>query len=212
LIGYVGDVAFTLGGCITAKRIGLGMGIQFWSGISTFCFGGAFIRDCLLLRRLPSILGSPREVALIAIITVIAIIVLNHVPKLQSSVAFDVVLCILDSIGISAFAGYGFMCGIEANASCLVSVLTAFSTACGGGIISTIIRAFAKNETKHLKETFAANLKGYYPFGIIMSVAYAVCYYLNEYNNANICYLTIIAIVIGLIVARDNLARGRRRP
>ena len=209
-LGYIGNVAFVIGGVIAAKKKGLGMWTQFWSGLATFCFGGIFMRDLGMLRTVPSIFGSPLEIAATAAVGIITIAMLKSWDRRKNlSNPFTAVLCFTDSIGIAGFAAFGYGRGITAGAPWYIALACAFVTACGGGIIAAVIRAAAAKDWRHFTGTLAGN-KFYYLFGAFMSVAYGVLYAIGRNTDFALIVLTVIAVVIGFMVERAKSARGRR--
>jgi uncharacterized membrane protein YeiH len=202
LLGYIGDVAFVLGGILSAKRKGLGYGVQFLSGLSVATFGGLFIRDWLLLHQAkPSILNDTWEVEMIMATGIIAIAILNRSHAYSSKIKKlgKSLLCILDSVGISGFVAFGYGRGIQAGVSGWIPYATAFATACGGGIIAAVIRSMALDDFHHFKETLAEN-KLYYIFGVLVSVTYGILYSYNIAADGALLILTGASVIIGLTV------------
>jgi uncharacterized membrane protein YeiH len=206
LLGYIGDLAFVIGGVLTAKQLKLHWFVQWLSGMSTAFFGGILLRDTLLLQTSPAIFCEPIEIAATAAIGIFAVI---SVRKRTPGKAFDWLLCIIDSIGITGFAAVGYGRGIEAGV--MIALACGFVTACGGGIIAAAIRAAAKKSIMTFFETLAGN-RWYYVFGASMSIAYGILDSFGKSNDTTLIVLTALAIILGLLVERDKSARDRRRP
>jgi uncharacterized membrane protein YeiH len=150
VLGYIGDIAFVVGGIIAARRVNLRPFWQFWSGMSTAFFGGIFIRDLGLLHTMPSIFGSPIEIAATAAAGIATIVAMKRMGGNGS--AFGEILMaalnITDSIGIAGFAAFGYGRGIMAGAAWGIAFACGFVTACGGGVIASAIMAAAANDRK----------------------------------------------------------------
>lgn len=206
LLGYIGDVAFVIGGVYTSQKLNLHWFVQWLSGMSTAFFGGLFLRDLLLLQTTPAIFGSPLEIAATAAIGILSVFMFR---EKTPSKAFNWLICIIDSVGIAEFASAGYERGTGAGV--MIAFTCGFVTACGGGIIAAAIRATAKKSIKEFFETLTNN-RWYYVFGATMSVAYGFFHSLNTSKDTMSLVLTAIAIIIGLFIERDKLVRDQRRP
>ena len=206
LLSYIGDVAFVISGVLTAKNLKLHGFVQWLSGMSTAFFGGLFLRDLLLLQTIPAIFGSPLEIMGTA---VVGILTVTSVRKKRHSKAFNLLLCIIDSIGIAVGAAAGF--GRGTREGVVIALACGFVSACGGGIIAAAIRAAANKSIKNFFKTLASN-RWYYVFSASMSTAYGILYSVGQSNDITLLIHTVVAIILGLIVAGDKLARDRRRP
>lgn len=206
LLGYIGDVAFVIGGVYASKKLNLHWFVQWLSGMSTAFFGGLFLRDLLLLQATPAIFGSPLEITATAAVGIFTVFMFR---KRMPSKAFNWLICIIDSVGIMGSAAAGFGRGTGANF--VIAVACGFVTACGGGIIAAAIRATAKKSIKKFFKTLTDN-RWYYVFGATMSIAYGILHSLGRSKDTTLLVLTAAAIIIGLFVEKDKLMRSQRRP
>lgn len=206
LLGYIGDVAFVIGGVYASKKLNLHWVVQWLSGMSTAFFGGLFLRDILLLQTIPAIFSSPLEIAATAAVGILSVFIFK---KRTPSKAFNWLICIIDSVGIAGFAAAGYERGMEAGV--VIAFTSGFVSACGGGIIATAIRAVAKKSIKKFFETLTAN-RLYYVFGATMSIAYGILHSLSISKDIMSLVLTAIAIIIGLFIEKDKLVHGQHYP
>jgi uncharacterized membrane protein YeiH len=206
LLGYIGDIAFVIGGVLAAKKLKLHWTVQLLSGLSTAFFGGLFLRDIFLLKTTPAIFNSPVEFTATALIGVLTIIFFR---KKTPSKIFNWTLCLIDSIGIAGFAVAGYERGIKA--SVIIALACGFVTACGGGIIAAVIRTVAKKSVKNFFKTLAEN-RWYYLFGISMSIAYGILNLMGKKDDTVLILLTVIAVIIGFFIEGNKSAHGQCRP
>lgn len=206
LLGYIGDVAFVIGGVYASQKLNLHWVVQWLSGISTAFFGGLFLRDLLLLQTTPAIFSSPLEIAATAAVGILSVFMFR---KRTVNKAFNWSICIIDSVGIAGFATAGYERGTGRGV--VIAFTCGFVTACGGGIIAAAIQAAAKKNIKKFFETLTDN-RWYYVFGATMSIAYGILHSLGISKDTMSLVLTAIAIIIGLFIERDKLVRGQHHP
>lgn len=206
LLGYIGDVAFVIGGVYASKKLNLHWFVQWLSDMSTAFFGGLFLRDLLLLQATPAIFGSPLEITATAAVGIFTVFMYR---KRMPSKAFNWLICIIDSVGIVWSAAVGF--GRGTGAGVVIAVACGFVTACGGGIIAATIQAAAKKSIKKFFETLTDN-RWYYVFGATISIAYGILHSLGRSKDTTLLVLTAAAIIIGIFVEKYKLMRSQRRP
>lgn len=206
LLGYIGDVAFVIGGIYASKKLNLHWFLQWLSGMSTAFFGGLFLRDLLLLQTTPAIFDSPLEIAATATVGILTVFMFR---KRMPGKAFNWLICIIDSVGIAGFTAAGYGRGTGTGA--VIAFTCGFVTACGGGIIAAAIRAAAMKSIKKFFETLIDN-RWYYVFCTTMSIAYGILHSLGRSTETTSLVLTVIAIIIGLFIEKDKLVRDQRRP
>jgi uncharacterized membrane protein YeiH len=201
-MGYIGDIAFVISGILVAKRLGLRPFWQFLSGMSTFCFGGIFIRDIGLLNTMPSIFGSPLEIAATAAVGIAAIWALRRASKKAVlGKVLSTALCVTDSIGIAGFTAFGYGRGMRASGSWEIALACALATAIGGGLVAAVIRSAASKDWRHFPKTLAGNIF-YYAFAVLISAAYGALYTFGKNTDSALIALAIAAIVLGFIVEK----------
>jgi uncharacterized membrane protein YeiH len=203
ILGYIGDIAFVIGGVILAKNLGLRPWLQLLSGMSTAFFGGIFLRDFWLLHTTPAIFGSPLEIAGTAAVGMATVAIAQRSKNKGSfTIILSYLLCAADAIGIVGFAAFGYGRGMQAGASVNTALATAFVTACGGGIIAALIRAVGSKDWRHFPKTLAGNWL-YYLIGAGTSVVCALLYSPDGYPDSAILALTV-AVIIGNIVNQNQ--------
>jgi len=216
VLGYIGDIAFVIVGIIAAKKIGLRPFTQFLSGMSTAFFGGIFLRDLGLVSMatqsltMPSIFGSPLEIAATAAVGLIVVALLKR-SRSNGKLAkpLNTVLCMADSIGIAGFAAFGYGRGIQAGAPWWIALACAFATACGGGIIAAGIRAAGAKDWRYFFKTLAGN-KFYFILCFLASAVSCLWYSPIGYSDGLLIALSVFTVISGFIVEGEKSARGRR--
>jgi len=205
--GYVGDIAFVIGGIIAARKIGLRFFGQLLSGLSAAFFGGIFIRDLGLLHTFPAIFGNPSEILMTVTAGVLTIAALQHCKnKRRIGKFFNTLLCAADSIGVAGFAVFGYGRGITAGESLWIALACAFVTACGGGIIAAAIRAVIGKNCRHFLRTLAEN-RHYYIHCAIMSLVCGLWYSPDGYQERTVLALAVTAIISGFMVEHTKSMR-----
>lgn len=198
LLGYMGTVTSTINGTLTAKKMELPCFLQFLSGISTAFFGEVFLRDLILLQTTPTIFNKPLEISITIAICIFSIIALMH--KKPGNIYLSI-LCLLDSIGIVGSTAIGYSQGTKAGL--LVAFVCGFATACGDNILATVIQMIVKKNYK-LFFIILSVKKWYYLFIASISVVYGILQFTSHDTNTNIMMLTVVSIVIGFILKRNE--------
>lgn len=198
LLSYIGTIASAVGGTLTAKKMKLPCFLQFVLGISTAFFGEIFLCDLILLQTSPTIFNKPLEIAIAIAACIFSIMVLRC--KEPENICLPI-LCLLNSIGIIGSATTGYNHGTKTGV--LVAFACGFVTSCGGNILATVIQIIVKKDFK-LFFTILSEKKWYYLFVASISVVCGILHFTSHDTNTAIMVLTIVSIVIGFIVERNE--------
>lgn len=198
LLNYIGTTAFLIEGILTAKKLHLGCFLQFLSGMNSAFFGGAILRDLILLQTPPILLQNPQEIVAAMSVCIFTIVILKYKEPGRISLT---ILCLLDSIGIVSSVVAGYNQGTKS--SIMFALICSFITACGGGIATTFIQMIV---TLNLKSypAILTNNRWYYLFAASISVAYGIIDWNGYHTNSSIIVLTVIAVIMGFIVKLNN--------
>jgi uncharacterized membrane protein YeiH len=199
-MNYIGDIAFAAGGILMAQRVTGKSLIGIFAALLTAFGGGAIIRDSFLLITTPSILSCPIE-----IIAILALaFLMSAVNVTLKSAASRLILNIMDSIGILAFAIIGFERGLQLSSSLLIAILCGWATAVGGGVLARAMTSGVKGK-RWLKQELYNNIP-YYIFGLATTLVYLI----TRMSYSSDIYLVVIIIPIAVlgIIADRLIAAG----
>ena|GEM_PF-3331949 len=209
LYGYIGDVAFCVGGVLVARSERLTLPLQTLCGILT-TFAGGITRDLLMLGTTPKILGNPHELFAVAVFAVMLTLALSYSKGTKSkSVFIKKALVILDSIGVLAFVAVGFERGITLGDSYIIALIAGLFTACGGGFISLLLRSVTRKNGKmryFKKEVMRYVL--YYVFGFATTLTYGIFSVAGMSADCIMVILTAMTILLGLLADKEVSGRG----
>ena len=201
-----GDAAFCTGGILTAKRYKTHWIVCVLSGLSSTFFGGAFFRDMLTLNENPKILENPVEIMLVSLFAVILILIFSN--RWQCSWPVGILLLkktllLFDSLGVLAFSAIGYEIGIMFNGTFIIALTCGFYTACGGGIIATIIRCMLNRDVftqkcKNLCISLYRNIPYYY-FVHAITLTYSFFDMVGIDKNSAVIVLTPLAVLLGMV-------------
>lgn len=213
---YAGDAAFCAGGTLAAVRERKSPIIALLSAIFTTFGGGAILRDMLTLGAVPKILGSPGEIAAVAVFAALLMLVFTNDRPFRAirkrptlAAALKKTLVVADSLGVLAFVKIGYERGIEFDGSIVIAVICGFYTACGGGILALVARGLAEKGAEkkgaYIKSKLVKNAP-YYIYGFLMSLTYCVLAIANA--DSNVAVLTALAVGLGFLTDKEITGRG----
>jgi len=177
-LGICGDIAFTVGAVIAARKDTDSFFTQTLSSISTAILGG-FLRDLGLFRTTPHIFGTWWELPLVIVIAIISALAVNRNWNINPGTAakLNAALGIADTVSVVAFALIGAGHGFEhSGGSPVIAAIAGFLTAAGGGCIAILFKSLAQNRgtrISYLISTFYRR-KNYIMFCAAVSIAYVI--------------------------------------
>ena len=179
---YIGITAFSASGFYIAKRNNLDiLGIYIVSFLTAL--GGGLMRD-IIIDRAPITFTQTIPAATVALI-VTALLLLRH--QYQHDIDNKPTFVFIDAVGMSSFAISGALLAIENNFNLAGTMILAFTTAIGGGILRDILI----NQVPYV-------LKGGF-YGVIAVGVGMLLYLLEKINLINtitIMILFTLAIIV----------------
>lgn len=136
----IGVVAFAISGALVGIRHKMDLFGVISLGVIT-ALGGGVIRDVILGIVPPAAFQNPTQVLVAAVVSILVFLPFSRRRLARSTVQFDTLLLIADSIGLGIFTVHGLRAAVNAGFSnnLFLLIFVALITGVGGGVLRDLL-------------------------------------------------------------------------
>lgn len=215
ILNYIGDIASAADGILMAQKVTKNRLIWLIAAVLAAFGGGFFIRDLMLLRTTPSILGAPHEITVTVAFALTMSLVICHTKEIAKNASnfaarmpamLKVVFLAIDSLGILASTAIGYERGLQMDGSLLMTVLCGWVTAVGGGILARTVSSIIASKPftrkfQWLTHELNRNIP-YYAYSLVTALTYGLGA-MTVGKDLALIILTIPIVLIRILIDKE---------